>query len=964
MDPPAGPPAQSSSNSPSASLHTGSGAGAQIRSRITVVCAECKRLKLKCDRRVPCGSCVKRDTVNRCTYSAAAAEKIDVQSLHNRVLLLESQVQTLAGGSLSISTQPTLDRAPVIITGGSSVIVNLEDIASVWLEQLDFSKDLQLNVVNEADDASISFFETKPFPDIGLFRSPDYDRPTVTPMLLDRLPPENMREALLDQFLSIMLLRPSFNFPHFRHRVQTLFTSPPQNSPPSSLSFFACVALGFALGAQAWLETNKAATISTPAAYDPEELFALADHSIQIYERIENAHDVDYITALILQVLFLIHDGKPRVDPRVSAIVGKMVVAARDMGLGVDPDDTPGKYSPFEAEMRRRAWWDVYFYDLFISDFLGHLPIIADNSFTTNMLAECDDELFSPQSTGVPPPGIPTSPGSTTFFILKCKLAQLVKNMKKRVFTDPKQPALEPSLEMAQTCESEITQWLNELEPAYRLDMDPEPGTKVHEYLVAQRSELSMIANSLMLKIFHPFVKRSYQRSAHHAMYASISAAHKIVLSAERLQTHMKGPKHALAFMSYFFNVQLFHAAVICANSCIQEPTSIYAKECMRNLIDAMRIMRDPVVPSSRGPMRGGVEGSMSEPLRVLELMQRKAEETARGSGFNAGMKRKHSELDEHIEPGFHIPYAGPTIVTTSLGGGSSGPSSALPQAKLRHSPADRSLQPASLAPAPPPIVAPAAATSTAWTPTEPPPASPSSMRIPTSRSRAGTHTQYPAVSVRNRNNDARRGSVGSSNRPSGSPGSSSTSGPRRATPPSVQATTSFTPPQSGPPSASATNHLMDAHEYTPVHGDSSTYFMPPMPTGPSNAPTTFTNSTQPSMVYSQQPSPAQYPPQAPQNSYYMPPPVHQPSVHQYHPATSQAMYDGQMYTPMDSTPAQSRPSHHPPQVSAHYAAPTPQDAADGSEHEADRAFNVPSVWSAGNSSRYQQWSQQEQQYR
>ncbi|KAI0080388.1 hypothetical protein K474DRAFT_1589782, partial [Panus rudis PR-1116 ss-1] len=56
-----------------------------IRSRITV----CKRLKLKCDRRTPCSSCLKRDTVQRCVYSQAAAEKIDVQSLHNRLLAVE-----------------------------------------------------------------------------------------------------------------------------------------------------------------------------------------------------------------------------------------------------------------------------------------------------------------------------------------------------------------------------------------------------------------------------------------------------------------------------------------------------------------------------------------------------------------------------------------------------------------------------------------------------------------------------------------------------------------------------------------------------------------------------------------------------------------------------------------------------------------------------------------------------------
>ena len=45
--------------------------------RILII-VQCKRLKLRCDRRNPCGSCVKRDTVQRCQYTAAAAEKMSV----------------------------------------------------------------------------------------------------------------------------------------------------------------------------------------------------------------------------------------------------------------------------------------------------------------------------------------------------------------------------------------------------------------------------------------------------------------------------------------------------------------------------------------------------------------------------------------------------------------------------------------------------------------------------------------------------------------------------------------------------------------------------------------------------------------------------------------------------------------------------------------------------------------------
>lgn len=39
---------------------------------------QCKRLKLKCDRKMPCGSCVKREATSKCQYSAAAAEKVCV----------------------------------------------------------------------------------------------------------------------------------------------------------------------------------------------------------------------------------------------------------------------------------------------------------------------------------------------------------------------------------------------------------------------------------------------------------------------------------------------------------------------------------------------------------------------------------------------------------------------------------------------------------------------------------------------------------------------------------------------------------------------------------------------------------------------------------------------------------------------------------------------------------------------
>ena len=48
----------------------------------------------------------------------------------------------------------------------------------------------------------------------------------------------------------------------------------------------------------------------------------------------------------------------------ISRQVGKMVNIARTMGLDMDPDEFPGKFNLFEAESRRRLWWDIFYYDL------------------------------------------------------------------------------------------------------------------------------------------------------------------------------------------------------------------------------------------------------------------------------------------------------------------------------------------------------------------------------------------------------------------------------------------------------------------------------------------------------------------------------------------------------------------------------------------------------------------------
>ncbi|TEB39748.1 hypothetical protein FA13DRAFT_1808124 [Coprinellus micaceus] len=72
--------------------------------RVTVVCAECKRLKLKCDRQSPCNQCGGKANPDRCLYSATGVAP--PQTLAQRAAdqaEAAAAVQHLSGTAASLS---------------------------------------------------------------------------------------------------------------------------------------------------------------------------------------------------------------------------------------------------------------------------------------------------------------------------------------------------------------------------------------------------------------------------------------------------------------------------------------------------------------------------------------------------------------------------------------------------------------------------------------------------------------------------------------------------------------------------------------------------------------------------------------------------------------------------------------------------------------------------------------------
>ncbi|THH18885.1 hypothetical protein EW146_g2173 [Bondarzewia mesenterica] len=769
---PATPQLQSSTNPKFSS-------GSHIRSRITVVCAECKRLKLKCDRRNPCGSCLKRDTVHRCQYSAAAAEKIDVQSLHNRLQLVESQMAQIIAGGLRLTQSapvncpsdslpfPHNDRA-ILATGnsGSSITISLDEVAALWLEHIDLpqavfpdtpfpsSSHMQLEPAGVAND------QPPPaalLPPLNLYYPPSSSKPCVSPALVALLPSaQSTRSRIATAIAETMRMHPCFNMKHFRSRLDAMFAwakeneaqplsiSGPSSSandkaelarsiffgkplspssasslpkPPPTLSFFASATAAYALGVLACKENEavsdaemsksaakpsrtedgRPATVpSRSAAWQkctPGGLFALSQQALSVFE-MSQTYDLDSLVAMILHILFLLHGGKSRISHLVFPLVGKMVNIAFMMGLATDPDEFTGKYSLFDAEMRRRVWWDVVFYDVFVADCTGHSPLIQDNTYTTKMPADVDEEQFTPASISLPVP-VPRGAGGDPsevgfgYFIQKCRLAQLVKNVKKRQFKDPlrEDASLESSLQQAEEFESEVKKWLSDLPRVYRLDLDLDSASDpslpsstarpifVSPSLRAQRCELAILANRLVLKVSLPFLKSCADPASEicprRIVSSIIDASHTIIQAARVLHDTWKQMRPA-AFAFYSFGRTLFDASVMAACAVISHPTGVSSGVALSDVDVALEIMKDPKVAT--GATKDGDSEKCSEAVKVLEMLKTKADGVRRGDpmasmgpAYLAGMKRKRSEVEDgQLETSFDLPYVGAGVTCST----------------------------------------------------------------------------------------------------------------------------------------------------------------------------------------------------------------------------------------------------------------------------------------------------------
>ena len=254
-------------------------------------------------------------------------------------------------------------------------------------------------------------------------------------------------------------------------------------------------------------------------------------------------------------------------------------------------------------------------------------------------------------------------------------LAQLVKSVKRRCPRDSPNDSSESSIERAEQFESEVKTWLLELPKAFRFDINNTETTAssskvpISPNLQAQRCELALIANQLILKVFLPYLKNCTGPSSdglpRRVVSSVIDAGHAVFQAMRILHTTWRQTQPA-AFLFYSLGRTLFDTAVMMACAVIAHPSSASSSVAIDDVSAAIDIMQDTRMGSGRKSKQDD-RGDLPEVVKIITLLKTKAEAKRAGDDVVAGpspptgLKRKHDESPDcgSFADNFELPYVG-----------------------------------------------------------------------------------------------------------------------------------------------------------------------------------------------------------------------------------------------------------------------------------------------------------------
>ncbi|KAL4985310.1 fungal-specific transcription factor domain-containing protein [Aspergillus falconensis] len=324
-------------------------------------CLECRRRKIKCDRSHPCSYCVKVRI--SCKYPASCRAGDDNDAL-NRVASLESKIVALEKRLAEVE-EPLLSGS---VSGSKPSAQDESDVGhrAAGCDEERACRSIDDRVPTAAADTRSSMLLQPQAPvDLDLYRP--------TPQTIAALW-QNYLE-IVDPLLKI------FHTP----TVQRLVMQAIQGRDKLDL---ASECLLFAI----YYATVAAMTPSVCEYELGKDRLSLLRRYRTAIENIlsrQNLLNTTDMTVLQALTIYLITGRNDANGPDVYALVGLAVGMALKMGL--NQDGGAQGYSPFELEMRRRLWWQLFTLDTRVAEDRRSEPCLLESSFNTPLPSNVAD---------------------------------------------------------------------------------------------------------------------------------------------------------------------------------------------------------------------------------------------------------------------------------------------------------------------------------------------------------------------------------------------------------------------------------------------------------------------------------------------------------------------------------------------------------------------------------------------
>ncbi|KAM0752848.1 hypothetical protein T439DRAFT_323462 [Meredithblackwellia eburnea MCA 4105] len=551
----------------------------QRRNRKAASCNNCRSKKLRCDRVAPCSSCVAKGEESKCVWDTSsvpplitARDRNETEHLRHEVDRLQGLIDLLManspmsrelletnglGGVPPIYSPTTSSQSPGRDGDASSdghgptphydTTPKDEDLAAH-----DIAQKLGRLTIKHFTDAQ------QPGGDIGpehliteaqnildqrdeqAFPSPDHNfvaggvapspaasvfpfskcQATTTEQILSRLPARPLAEVASQHYFRTIdwYLHPCPRHIFQRH-TNAVWDAVNAGAPVEPFSLAICLSI-WAVGL-AGMPAVKAAQKGFQANKDSlaKEWLDLAAGALAIGRFLEKPN-VEAIRALLVMAVHFVALSPGDDGGAGVAYLVLSVQSCLQLHLHRDPDKSPGRFSPAEAEDRRRLFWLTFVADQFSSTTTGRrYNMLHLRDIDTKLPKDVADEKM-----GEPEPSVPSETDMTSL-ICRIRIAQLAERISEEAF------GIKP---ISYSTIRDLDQQVNDLEedmpPLYQFNHATTTDTRLHPLRCLKIFMIKLGFCQERLRIHRPYQFRSYSDETFaHSRNVCISTALEIL---------------------------------------------------------------------------------------------------------------------------------------------------------------------------------------------------------------------------------------------------------------------------------------------------------------------------------------------------------------------------------------------------------------------------------------------------